>query len=93
MEKPCHQNNDAETEAIPALQSLEKFLTAAGKSRSTGFRWRKLGFLKAVSINGRPYLTRAAVTEFLKRAEAGELAANGPTVATSVGPAKKLKVA
>jgi len=93
MQNQVPQNDDADTEKIPAIQSLEKFLTAAGKSRSTGFRWRKLGFLKAVTINGRPYLTRAAVTEFLKRAEAGELAANGVTVATSVGPAKKLEMA
>lgn len=54
------------------IQSLEKFLESIGRSRTTGYRWRKMGWLKCVSIAGRPYLTRAAIDEFLKRAAAGE---------------------
>ena len=54
-------------------RSLDKFLTAAGRSRTTGYRLRQLGHLKTVTICGRPYVTREAVQEFLKRAAAGEL--------------------
>jgi hypothetical protein len=57
---------------IPPLQSLEKFLTTVGKSRTTGYRWRQLGYLKTVVICGRLYISGEAVKEFLMRAAAGE---------------------
>jgi hypothetical protein len=54
--------------------SLHKFCENAGVSRSTGWRWRKNGWLTTVNIAGRPYLTDKALAEFMRRAEAGEFA-------------------
>jgi hypothetical protein len=73
MDKYEIQSNGADMEEIPSIQSLDKFLTAAGRSRTTGWRWRQLGYLKTVQVCGRPYVTRDAIVEFLKRAAAGEL--------------------
>jgi hypothetical protein len=67
---------NAGAENIPQIQSLKKFLTDAGRSRTTGYRWRQLGYLTTVSVCGRPYVTRDGVMEFLKRAAAGELSGN-----------------
>jgi predicted site-specific integrase-resolvase len=55
------------------FQTLTKFLAAVGVSRTTGYRWRQLGWLKCVPVAGRPYVTREAVNDFLKRASAGGL--------------------
>ena len=55
------------------FQTLTKFLAAVGVSRTTGYRWRQLGWLKCVPVAGRPYITREAVNDFLKRASGGEL--------------------
>jgi len=56
------------------FQTLTKFLGSVGVSRSTGWRWRQLGWLECVPIAGRAYVTKKSVDEFLKRAEAGEFA-------------------
>jgi len=63
--------------AVPAnrpIVSLSKFCREAGISDVTAWRWRKAGWLSTVNIAGRPYLTGEAVTDFLRRAEAGEFA-------------------
>ena len=56
------------------LQTLTKFLGAVGVSRSTGWRWRQLGWLQCIPIAGRAYVTQQAIKEFVQRAEAGEFA-------------------
>jgi hypothetical protein len=56
------------------IESLQKFLESIGRSRTTGYRWRQMGWLKCVTIAGRPYVTREAISEFMRRAESGELA-------------------
>jgi hypothetical protein len=60
-------------EGRPIL-SLHKFCDQAGISHTTGWRWRKNGWLTTVNIAGRPYLTDKALAEFMRRAEAGEFA-------------------
>jgi hypothetical protein len=52
--------------------ALNKWLDHIGVSATTGWRWRKRGWLHVVNIAGRMYLTRAALTEFEQRAQAGE---------------------
>ena len=69
-----------EQENVPQIMSLEKFLDSIGRSRTTGYRWRKNGFLRAITISGRPYVTCEAVAEFMRRASAGELAGDKNTV-------------
>ena len=56
------------------IVSLHKFSEGMGISSVTAWRWRKKGWLKAINIAGRPYLTGRSVKEFLARAEAGEFA-------------------
>ena len=56
------------------LVSLNKWLAQADISDVTAWRWRKKGWLKTVNINGRLYLTAAAIREFIDRAERNEFA-------------------
>jgi len=60
-------------ESRPIL-SLHKFCQQAGTSDITGWRWRCKGWLVAVNIAGRPYLTDKALADFMRRVEAGEVA-------------------
>jgi len=52
--------------------AYDKFLTESGLSVVTGWRFRKKGWLKTINICGRHYITREAIAEFNKRAQAGE---------------------
>lgn len=54
--------------------SLSKWLEQVGVTACTAWRWRKKGWLKTVNICGRQYLTREAIEQFQRRAEAGEFA-------------------
>jgi hypothetical protein len=67
------------TQLINGLQFGEitafwKFIDSIGCSRTTGWRWRKRGWIETVSIAGRPYVRRDAIDRFLTRAQAGEFA-------------------
>ena len=88
MKKIPFQGDEIGKEEIPTIQSLDKFMTAAGRSRTTGFRWRQLGYLKSVTICGRPYVTRDAINEFLERAAAGELSGDCDTKTSAAGIVK-----
>ena len=54
------------------ILSLHKFCEQAGISDVTAWRWRKRGWLVTFNIAGRQYLTDKTLTEFTRRAEAGE---------------------
>ena len=56
------------------ILSLHKFCELAGISDVTAWRWRNNGWLTTVNIAGRPYLTDKALSDFMRRAEAGEFA-------------------
>ena len=58
------------------ITAFAKFLESVGCSRTTGYRWRKNGWIATVTIAGRPYVRREAIDKFLSRAEAGEFADN-----------------
>jgi hypothetical protein len=66
--------NAKSTEEPAPIESLDRFLQRIGRTRTTGWRWRKRGWLKTLTIAGRPYITAAAVREFLARAESEEFA-------------------
>jgi hypothetical protein len=66
--------NAKSTEEPALIESLDQFLQRIGRTRTTGWRWRQRGWLKTVTIAGRPYITAAAVREFLARAESQEFA-------------------
>lgn len=52
--------------------ALDKWGKAFGRSPSTLWRWRKLGWLQTVNIAGKQYLTAEGLAEFHRRAESGE---------------------
>ena len=64
---------------------LKKFCEQIGVSDVTGWRWRKKGWLVTVNIAGRAYVTGGAVSEFLRRAEAGEFAQEHKVPQRTVG--------
>jgi hypothetical protein len=59
--------------ALPPV-AYDKFLTDSGASPTTGWRWRKRGWLRTINICGRHYITAEALTDFNRRAAAGEFA-------------------
>lgn len=48
---------------------LSQWLKDNGRSRVSGCRWVKVGWLKPVSIDGRLYLTLEEVREFGERTD------------------------
>lgn len=60
---------------IPDQEPIEDWLRRQGRrSRSTGRRWRKRGWIRAHRIAGRWYVSRAAAEEFARRAIRGDFA-------------------
>ena len=61
----------------PELTSVRKFRSEVGIVPSTFWRWEKRHWIsKPINIAGRLYLTREQITEFKRRAAAGEFAAS-----------------
>jgi predicted site-specific integrase-resolvase len=60
--------------AAIAVISFTKWREQVGVAPCTAWRWRKKGWLKTINIAGRLYLSQEAITEFQRRAEAGEFA-------------------
>jgi hypothetical protein len=69
------QNED---EALPPIQPYWKFLYKMGRSRSSGWRYARRGWIKITVLAGKPYVTAGSIREFLRRAEAGEFAKMAP---------------
>ena len=61
--------------AVALIMALNKWLHETGVSKITAWRWRKRGWLKTVNVSGRVYVTAEGIAEFMRRAEAGEFAA------------------
>ncbi len=65
------KDNGIPLNAQPPI-SLDKYLEESGLSSVTAWRYRQKGWLKTINICGRHYLSREAIAEFNRRAEAGE---------------------
>jgi hypothetical protein len=52
--------------------SLSHFLKRMGISTTTGWRWRKEGWLKATNIAGRHYIRAEDLRQFNERAKNGD---------------------
>ena len=63
-----------ETQSVSNLVSFDNWLADLGKTRVTGYRWRKAGLVSIVNIHGRSYITREAIAAFERRAISGEFA-------------------
>ncbi len=70
------------------LVSFDGWLNDLGRTRVTGYRWRKLGLVKTENIFGRHYISREEIAQFERRAMAGEFAQTRATP-TDRTPAKK----
>ncbi len=55
--------------------ALNIWLDRLGRSETTGYRWRKRGWLNTTIIAGKHYLSPEKLAEFERRAAAGEFAA------------------
>lgn len=65
--------NDAHP--ISSFVSFDDWLESLGKTRATGWRWRKTHpWLETTNIFGRLYISREVIGEFERRAVAGEFA-------------------
>lgn len=58
------------------IMAVRKFQRLLGASRTTVFRYRARKWLHTINIGGKPYVTRAAIQDFVTRAEAGEFSNN-----------------
>jgi len=64
------ENNGATT-VRPALRSWDSWLKEIGRTHTTGWRWRKAGWIQPVNISGRLYVSDEAITSFIRRASSG----------------------
>lgn len=62
------------SQSAEGLVTLEKFLQETGLSHTTGWRYRKRGWLKVINIAGRHYVAKAEIARFIGRAQKGEFA-------------------
>ncbi len=69
--KPATEATGIPLNAQPPL-ALDKYLHESGISPVTAWRYRRKGWLKTINICGRHYVTRAAIADFNRRAQAGE---------------------
>jgi hypothetical protein len=56
------------------LVAFDHWLSAIPVTSTTGWRWRKRGWIKTVNICGRIYISRQEISRFEERAAAGEFA-------------------
>ena len=66
----------ASTDQTPQLgwTALNIWLARLGRSETTGYRWRKRGWLETTVIAGKHYLSPQNLANFECRAAAGEFA-------------------
>ncbi len=71
---------NAETKA-GELVPFEDWLASIGKSRSTGWNYRKRKAIEVLNVFGSLYITREEIARFEARAKAGEFARKRKSVA------------
>lgn len=83
-------NTNIEQPATKGLvMSVSAFCKKVVVSKTTVWRWRKRGWLTAVNISGRPYLTEESISRFMERARNGEFAKE-PTGAAAKTPSAEV---
>jgi hypothetical protein len=83
---PEKNEGEVPLHAQPPL-SLDRFMEQTGLSPMTCWRYRRRGWLTTIIIAGRHYVTREAISEFNRRAAAGEFAGK----ASNLSAARKAK--
>lgn len=59
---------------VSDLLPFDEWLASLGRSKASGWRYRKKKLIPTVNLMGRIFVSRAAITEFERRALAGEFA-------------------
>lgn len=59
---------------ISELVPFDEWLTSLGRSKVSGWRYRKQKLIQTVNLMGRIFVSRTAIAEFERRALAGEFA-------------------
>ncbi|MCW5555431.1 MAG: hypothetical protein KIS67_25125 [Verrucomicrobiae bacterium] len=67
---------DQSSQIEDRLTPLSVWLRGVGRSKATGWRWRRRGWLRVVNIGGRNYVPADEIGRFLQRADAGEFSRN-----------------
>ena len=71
-------SNKQQTNNTDGLLSWDSFLRDAGLSPTTGWRWKKAGFIETININGRLYCRHSEMARFLEAAARGDYAKESP---------------
>jgi len=56
------------------LVSYDAYLKSLDRTRTTGWRWRKIGLIETINVFGKLYVTRESIRKFEERAIAGDFA-------------------
>ena len=59
---------------VSDLIPFDEWLASLGRSKASGWRYRKQNLIPTVNLVGRIFVSRAAIAEFERRALAGEFA-------------------
>jgi len=73
-----HQISTSEN-AASNLIALDQWGEQIGRTAATIWRWRRDGWIEAINIAGRLYISRAAIARFEEAAAAGKFARVHPT--------------
>jgi hypothetical protein len=58
----------------PDIVSFDSWISSIGRSQTTGWRWRRKGWIETFNIAGRLYVQRDEIDRFNARAARGEFA-------------------
>jgi hypothetical protein len=67
------------TAVSSTLHSFDDWIRSLGKTRVTGYRYRKRGLIRTVNIFGRHYITQDEIARFEERAIRGDFAQEAKT--------------
>ena len=74
MKDVCVSVEPSNPKAIDGGIEFIYWLAIIGKSRPTGFRWRRNGMITTVNIEGKLFVTNEEIARFWQRAKNGEFA-------------------
>lgn len=63
---------DDKQSTVSNLVAFDRYLESVSVTPTTGWRWRRRGWIKTVNIAGRVYVERSEIADFERRAAAGE---------------------
>jgi len=79
IETPEPKQTNGRDAAPRALVSWDSWLRELGRTSTTGWRWRRNGWITPLNICGRLYLTGEEIAKFTQRAAGGEFSRHHPT--------------